>query len=65
VGFSLPSSLLESGVGMPIDWMLEVVFLPTEFLQDEGWLPLRMRSGNAINLTIFRTVVLIGMVNNL
>jgi len=54
VGFSLPSSSLESGVGMPIDRTVGAAFLPTEFLRDEGWLLLRIRSGNAINLTIFR-----------
>jgi len=36
VGFSLPSSSLESGVGMPIDRTLGGAPLPTEFLRGEG-----------------------------
>jgi hypothetical protein len=54
VGFSLSSSSLESGVGMPIDRTVGAAPLPREFFRDEGRLLLRIRSGNATNLTIFR-----------
>ena len=49
VGFSSPSSSLESGVGIPIDRTVGAAFL-----RDEERLLLRIRSGNATNLTIFR-----------
>ena len=48
------SSSLESGVGMPIRWAVGEGSFPTEFLRDEGRLLLRISSGNAISLTIFR-----------
>ena len=53
-GLSSASSSLELGVGMPIDRTGGAESLPTEFLRDEGRLLLRIRSGNATNLTIFR-----------
>lgn len=53
-GFSSTSSSLESGVGMPIDRIAGAAFFPTEFLREEERLLLRIRSGNATNLTIFR-----------
>ena len=54
VDFSLPSSSLESGVGMPIDRTVGAVSFPTEFLRDEGRPLLTIRSGNATNLMIFK-----------
>jgi len=48
------SSSLESGVGMPIDRAVGEESFPTELLRDEARLLLRISSGNAINLTIFR-----------
>lgn len=51
------SSSLESGVGMPIGWAVGDESFPTEFLRDEGRLLLRISSGNAINLTIFRVQI--------
>ena len=53
-GVSSASSSLESGVGMPTDRTVGAASFPTEFLRDGGRLPLRMRSGNATSLTIFR-----------
>ena len=53
-GVSSASSSLESGVGMPTDRTVGAVSFPTEFLRDEGRLLLRIRSGNATSLTIFR-----------
>jgi len=53
-GLSSASSSLQSGVGMPIGWTVDAGSFPTEFLRDEGRLLLRMRSGKATNLTIFR-----------
>lgn len=53
--FSLSaSSSLESGVGIPIGRAVGVDPFSTEFLRDEGRLLLRIRSGNATNLTIFK-----------
>ena len=51
---SSASSSLESGVGMPTDRTVGAASFPTEFLRDDGRLLLRMRSGNATSLTIFR-----------
>lgn len=48
------SSSLESGVGIPIGRAVGVEPFSTEFLRDEGRLLLRIRSGNATNLTIFK-----------
>ena len=53
-GVSSASSSLESGVGMPTDRTVGAVSFLTEFLRDEGRLMLRIRSGNATSLTIFR-----------
>ena len=53
-GVSSASSSLESGVGMPTDRTVGAPSFPTEFLRDDGLLLLRMRSGNATSLTIFR-----------
>jgi hypothetical protein len=52
-GLSSISSSLKSGVGMPVDRAGSASF-PREFLRDDGRLLLRIRSGNATNLTIFR-----------
>lgn len=48
------SSSLESGVGIPVGRAVGVESFSTEFLRDEGRLLLRIRSGNATNLTIFK-----------
>jgi len=53
-GLSSASSSLKSGVGMPIDRTVGAAPFQTELLRDEGRVPLRIRSGNATNLTIFR-----------
>lgn len=53
-GFSSPSSSLESGVGIPVNRPVGAASFPMEFLRDEERLLLRIRSGNATNLTIFR-----------
>ena len=54
VHFPSASSSLESGVGMPIGRIVGGETFSTELLRDEGRLLLRISSGNAINLTIFR-----------
>ena len=53
-GLSSVSSSLESGVGMPTDRTVGATPFPMESLRDEEWLLLRMRSGNATSLMIFR-----------
>jgi len=53
-GLPSASSSLQSGVGMPVGLTVEAASFPTEFLRDEGRLLLRMRSGKATSLTIFR-----------
>ena len=54
VGLSSASSSLKSGVGIPMDRTVGTASFPTEFLRDERRPLLRISSGNATNLTIFR-----------